>query len=84
MRELLVASLRIRTEPWLRASSADWDACVKSDHLLDALVCALVARASAVGETDEVPPESMAAAAREGWIALPRSDSLSRLRRTDP
>ncbi|WP_051786738.1 MULTISPECIES: DUF429 domain-containing protein [Streptomyces] len=47
--------------------------CVRSDHDLDALVSAVVARAAALGLTD--PPETdeeRAAAAIEGWMHLPR------------
>lgn len=47
--------------------------CAHSDHDLDALVSALVARAAALGLTD--PPETeeeRAAAAIEGWMHLPR------------
>jgi hypothetical protein len=54
-------------------------ACVRSDHALDALVCALVARCAVVGLCDPVPPEQRAAAEVEGWIALPRADALALL-----
>jgi predicted nuclease with RNAse H fold len=56
-----------------------WDApaCVDSDHCLDALVCALIARAAALGLTH--PPEDQRLARLEGWIHLPREGSLSRL-----
>jgi hypothetical protein len=54
-------------------------ACVRSDDALDALVCALVARAAAVGLCDPVPPERRPAAEVEGWIALPRPDALALL-----
>jgi predicted nuclease with RNAse H fold len=52
-------------------------ACLDSDDCLDALVCALVARAAARGETH--PPEDGRLARVEGWIHLPRPGSLSRL-----
>ena len=54
-------------------------ACARSDDALDALVCALVARAFALGLCDTVPPEQRAAAEVEGWIALPRADALALL-----
>jgi predicted nuclease with RNAse H fold len=44
-------------------------ACVASDDCLDALVCALVARAAALGGTH--PPEDVPLARAEGWIHLP-------------
>jgi predicted nuclease with RNAse H fold len=52
-------------------------ACIDSDDCLDALVCALVARAAARGET--VPPDDARLANVEGWIHLPRRGSLMRL-----
>ncbi|MDA0178825.1 DUF429 domain-containing protein [Solirubrobacter phytolaccae] len=53
--------------------------CVTSDDCLDALLCALVARAAERGET--IPPdEDLSASARvEGWIHLPRPDTLATL-----
>lgn len=52
---------------------------LKSDDLFDALICALVARAAAVGLTDLPPAGSLDRARREGWIHLPHADSLGRL-----
>lgn len=49
------------------------------DHDFDALICALVARAAALGLCEEIPAEHVAAAAEEGWIALPLPGSLSSL-----
>ncbi len=43
--------------------------CRESDDALDAVICALVARAVTLGQTREPPPESRADA--EGWIHLP-------------
>ncbi|MCY0945317.1 DUF429 domain-containing protein [Streptomyces sp. H34-S5] len=51
------------------------DRCVRSDHDLDALISAVVARAAACGMTH--PPatdEEHAMAAVEGWTHLPRRD----------
>jgi hypothetical protein len=51
---------------------AEQDAlCRASDDALDAVVCALIARAAALGLTDAPPPELRALAEREGWIAVP-------------
>jgi predicted nuclease with RNAse H fold len=51
---------------------AEQDAlCRASDDALDAVVCALIARAAALGLTDAPPPELRALADREGWIAVP-------------
>ena len=67
------------TKPWL-----DWPvdvkrACEKSDDALDAVVAALVARAAATDQIEPIPRKHMAAAKREGWIALPRHGSLASL-----
>ncbi len=51
--------------------------CVRSDDCLDALVCALVARAAQLRQTIE--PDDRRLARREGWIHLPRDRTLERL-----
>lgn len=43
--------------------------CRRSDHVFDAVVSAVLARAAALGRT--IPPDDLAVAGREGWIALP-------------
>lgn len=53
--------------------------CIGSDDLLDAFVCALVARAVALGLTEPVPDEHRDAARAEGWIHLPRPGVLDAL-----
>jgi len=53
------------------------DKCRASDDALDAVVAALVARASATdGLVDPIPDGQRGAELREGWIALPAPDSL--------
>lgn len=47
------------------------DLCRQSDDALDAVLCALVARAAALGTTTRPPTELLATASLEGWIALP-------------
>jgi predicted nuclease with RNAse H fold len=42
-----------------------------SDHALDALLAALIARATALGQTRPPPPHALDAARREGWIHYP-------------
>ena len=44
--------------------------CVEADDCLDAVICAIAARAAELGHTT-VPPEHAQAAEREGWIHLP-------------
>jgi predicted nuclease with RNAse H fold len=50
------------------------------DDLLDALICALLARACELGQVDDIPAGYRDAALREGWIRLP-SSSLEELLR---
>lgn len=45
--------------------------CRRSDDALDAVVCALVARAAALGRTGTPTAAEVSAAATEGWIAVP-------------
>ncbi len=56
----------------LRFADGTRAACIDSDDALDALLCAFVARAAAVGATLP-PPDAryVAAAEREGWIHVP-------------
>jgi hypothetical protein len=53
--------------------------CREHDHVLDAVVSALLARAAALGYATPPPDQYRAAALREGWIALPtcRLDELA-------
>jgi hypothetical protein len=44
---------------------------VASDHVLDAFVCALVARAVLDGATTPPSSDDWAVARREGWIHVP-------------
>lgn len=75
VRERIVA----RLAPWLELSAEQRQQCIDADHHLDALVCALVARAAERGLTDLPPVRLVREARAEGWIHLPRPDSLSRL-----
>ncbi|MFO0606902.1 MAG: hypothetical protein U0324_27265 [Polyangiales bacterium] len=50
-----------------------------TDYALDAPVCALVARVATLGVVEQVPRRYREAARQEGWIALPRADSLRRV-----
>jgi predicted nuclease with RNAse H fold len=75
----LVAQLRQRTRGWLRLDPAVDKACCASDHELDALIAALIARAAALGLCTPPPPALAEVAAREGWIFLPSADALERI-----
>lgn len=67
--------------PWLRLRAAQREQCVASDDCLDALVSALIARASARGLCPAIPKDARLAAAREGWIVLPHADALASMQR---
>jgi hypothetical protein len=56
--------------PWLRFGDHE-PLCRRSDHALDAVLAALTARAAALGRVTSPAEQDRAAAAVEGWIALP-------------
>ena len=58
----------VRRCPWLTGDSVGLR---RRDHDLDALLCALVARAVATGRTHLPPPDMEETTKREGWIHLP-------------
>ncbi len=72
-RERLVSELEGRADGWLRWADGSREACVRSDHALDAAVSALVARAAATDRTAWPQPAEAALARLEGWIHLPDS-----------
>jgi predicted nuclease with RNAse H fold len=61
----------MRACPWLSMSKADKARCKDSDDAFDAVVCALVARAAALGKVQPPNRDQIRAAATEGWIAVP-------------
>jgi hypothetical protein len=65
--------------PWLAISDAHIEACVRTDDALDALICALVARASDRALVYPVPDDAEHDAVREGWIHLPLGHALDGL-----
>lgn len=78
VRREIVGRLR-RTCGWLHLTAAQWQACATDHDILDALICALVARAAAAGAVVPVSADQAAAARREGWIQLPAPGSLGGL-----
>ncbi len=61
--------------PTLKLDGDALDRCRHSDDAFDALICALVARAAALGLTTPPCPGNQTERARvEGWIHLPTSD----------
>ena len=75
----LVARL-VAALPTLSFSTEVREAMVGSDDRLDALICALVARAVATGRGTPPPAADLPAARREGWIHVAgvSADRLSR------
>jgi len=70
-RERMMAELEGRASSWLDLSPELRFDAVRSDHVFDALVSALVALASASQLTHRVPVEYAEVALREGWIHVP-------------
>ncbi|WP_166380938.1 DUF429 domain-containing protein [Catellatospora methionotrophica] len=56
--------------PWLNFGGGERE-CRNSDHVFDAVVAALTARAAALGLTEPLSPSRQRTVAVEGWIALP-------------
>jgi hypothetical protein len=81
-RSALIDEIARGTGRWLLLSDSDVAACAQSDHLLDALLASIVARAAEVGHDLPIPGESLDRACREGGIALPRRGGLSALELT--
>jgi predicted nuclease with RNAse H fold len=75
-RALLVAEIERRAGGWLDLAGAQ-QACVASDHALDAVLAALLARAAARELT--WPPPAGELVRREGWIHLPRPGTFDGL-----
>jgi len=65
--------------PWLVATGDQWATLAADDHLFDALVSSLIARAHARGLCLPIPAEHVDDARQEGWIAVPRPDALASL-----
>jgi predicted nuclease with RNAse H fold len=76
----IVAELERALAGWLDLQPAR-QACLQSDHVLDALISALVAIAAKTASTHPPTETQRDAARREGWIHVP-SSSLSSLRPT--
>jgi len=66
-------------QDWLKFEAGSWDTCTQVEHCFDALVAALVAHAHTSGLCEDIAPEQVASARIEGWIALPRRETLKEL-----
>jgi predicted nuclease with RNAse H fold len=60
--------------PWLEINEKTRIVCSESDDCLDAVICALVARACEMNRT--LPVTDLTAAQAEGWIQLPTRELL--------
>lgn len=72
----LATKLISQTVGWLEVPTTAQQLLQKTDHLFDALVAALIARAAAIGECEDIPSVNVRNAKREGWIAVPKEGSL--------
>ena len=79
VRARLVSDLAEQTADWLALSERDGARCRGSDDMFDALVAALIARAAAMNRCEPIPAGDHELAKDEGWIALPRPESLAEL-----
>jgi hypothetical protein len=77
-RALSIKELQERA-PWLTLAVEQEIACEQNEDCFDALISALVARASAIGLCEPIPDDLLDSARREGWIALPFAGSLEHL-----
>lgn len=80
-RERLVSRLQEQTDGWLQIPDDVVCSCCNNDDHLDALLCALVARAADLGRL--IPVSDVARAREEGWIRLPRREPLALLGETE-
>lgn len=74
----IIGELRRRCT-WMSADDAMWRRVARTDDALDALICALIARACTQGRCHPIPQDLRGAARREGWIAVPLGGSLEGL-----
>jgi predicted RNase H-like nuclease len=75
----LFAALLSTTSAWLHIPDEMRATLQANRDALDSLIAALIARAAAVALCESIPREALPRVSQEGWIALPRSDSLNKL-----
>jgi predicted nuclease with RNAse H fold len=74
IRSSMLDQIEAGTASWLEVDEALYEAAMRSDHVFDALICALVAVAAKAQLTYAPPSEDLGAARREGWIHVPRGE----------
>jgi hypothetical protein len=67
----MIADIGEKGSTWLDVDDELRDGALKSDHVFDALICALVALAAVAELTATPPRHDREAARREGWIHVP-------------
>ena len=77
-REQLLGAIEAEA-PWLAWEAGAREACVESDDALDAVLCALIARAAALGLTELAPEADLEPGADGGLDHLPREGTLGEL-----
>ena len=66
--------------PWLQISEEFADQMATNDDGFDAVISALIAKAACDGNLiEDIPSADLPAAETEGWIAIPKADSLTHL-----
>jgi predicted nuclease with RNAse H fold len=70
-RQRMIEEVAAQCAAWLRIAAPLRDAAIRSDHALDALICALVALATKLDATLPPPLADRDAARHEGWIHVP-------------
>ena len=70
VRAQIVADIQSQLGDWLDLKNVT-ERCVASDHVLDGLMCALVAIAAKTDATNRAPESSVQTALVEGWIHTP-------------
>ncbi|MGC2486419.1 MAG: DUF429 domain-containing protein [Acidimicrobiales bacterium] len=79
-RREILAKIIDETKAWLEIDDDVRVGAVNSDHVFDALICALVVLAARADMTCAVPEDARDAARREGWIHYPNDrESLAQL-----
>ena len=77
-REWVLEQISNRTSGWLEINPKVNVVCINNDDCLDALICALLARAADRDQLEPIDdPDGLASS--EGWIRLPKPESLALL-----
>jgi predicted nuclease with RNAse H fold len=77
VRRRMLNEIEEASAAWLEVDVRLQENALASDHVFDALICALSALAAKITLTYPVPAEDRAAAAREGWIHVPMTESFA-------